>query len=70
VLAMKNELLEDAVAMVRAAGFEPDVARGRHWKVSWTDQRGRTRLIVVAFSPSNRRARVQSRAILRRLLAS
>jgi hypothetical protein len=67
---MKNELLEDALEMVRAAGFEPSVTCNRHWKVGWTDRQGRTRLLVIAFTPSNKRARVQSRAILRRLLAS
>jgi hypothetical protein len=54
---------------LRKAGIEPHVARGKHWKISWIDQRGRVRLLVVAFSPSNQRARAQSRATLRRLLA-
>jgi len=67
---MKHELLDDALTMVRAAGFEPSVERNRHWKVSWTDQRGRVRLLVIAYSPSDWRARVKSRAVLRRLLAS
>jgi hypothetical protein len=67
---MKNELLNEALATIRARGFEPSVARNRHWKVNWTDQHGRTRTLVVARSPSDRRARKQSRALLRRLLAS
>jgi hypothetical protein len=67
---VRNELLEEALATVRAAGFEPSVERNRHWKVRWTDQRGRSQLLVIAFSPSDRRARMQSRAVLRRLLAS
>jgi hypothetical protein len=66
---MKNELLEDALAMLRQAGIEPQVVRNRHWKITWTDDQGHTRLLVVAFSPSDRRARLQSRAMLRRLLA-
>jgi hypothetical protein len=66
---VKNEILEDALTAIRAAGFEPEIARNRHWKVSWTDRRGRTRTLIVSFSPSSFRARVQSRAILRRLLA-
>jgi hypothetical protein len=67
---MKNELLEDALVMLRQAGIEPHVVRSRHWKLSWTDDRGRRRLLVVAFTPSDRRARFRSRATLRRLLAS
>jgi hypothetical protein len=67
---MKNELLEDALTMIRAHGFEPYIVRNRHWKVSWIDQQGRMRLLVVSFSPSDHRARTQSRAVLRRLLAS
>jgi hypothetical protein len=66
----KNELLTEALTMLRQAGFEPCVVRNKHWKVTWTDQRGRTRMLIVAFTPSNRRARVQSRNTLRRLLAS
>jgi hypothetical protein len=67
---MRSELLSDALTMIRARGFEPRVARNRHWKVSWIDRRGRTRLLVIAFSPSDHRARVKSRAVLRRLLTS
>jgi hypothetical protein len=67
---MKNELLDEALAMIRAAGYEPNTARSRHWKISWVDQQGRTRLLVVAYTPSGRKARAQSRATLRRLLAS
>jgi len=65
---MKNEILADALATLRRAGIEPRVIRNRHWKVSWTDQCGRTRLLTISFSPSSRHARVKSRAILRRLL--
>jgi hypothetical protein len=67
---MRNELLEEALSTFRQAGFEPRVVRNRHWKVTWTDQYGRTRMLIVAFTPSNRRARLQSRNTLRRLLAS
>ena len=65
---MKNELLNEALGMIRPAGFTPSVVRNRHWKVSWAFQRGHTRHLVIAFSPSDRRARTQSRAVLRRLL--
>jgi hypothetical protein len=67
---MRNELLEEALVTLRQADFEPRVVRNGHWKISWTDQRGRTRVLVVASSPSDRRARLQSRNTLRRLLAS
>jgi hypothetical protein len=70
VLEMRNELLDEAVEMIRAAGFEPRIVRSRHWKISWIDQQGRTRLLVIAFTPGKRQARTQSRAILRRLLVS
>jgi hypothetical protein len=66
---MKNELLADALVTLRRAGFEPRVVRSRHWKISWVDERGRTRLLVVSFSPGDRPARTRSRATLRRLLA-
>jgi hypothetical protein len=67
---MRNELLDEALATIRAAGFEPNIVRSRHWKIRWVDRQGRTRLLVVAFTPGGRKARMQSRAILRRLLAS
>jgi len=66
---MKNELLADALTMLRQAGIEPRVTRNKHWKLSWVDRNGRTRLLIVAFSPSHYRARAESRATLRRLLA-
>jgi hypothetical protein len=67
---MRNELLTEALATIRAHGFEPNVTRKRHWKVSWTNQQGRTRLLVISFTPRGHRARTQSRAVLRRLLTS
>jgi hypothetical protein len=70
MLAMKHDLLNEAIETIRAYGFNPCVARKRHWKVSWVDQQGRTRLLVISFSPSDYRARMQSRAVLRRLLTS
>jgi hypothetical protein len=67
---MKNKILEDVVAMLHQASIGPRLIRNRHWKLTWTDQHGRTRMLVVAFSPNSRRARTQSRATLRKLLAS
>jgi hypothetical protein len=66
---MKNELLNEALGMIRTAGFRPRVVRNRHWKVSWVDRRGHTGHLVIVFSPRDRRARTQWRAVLRRLLA-
>jgi hypothetical protein len=66
---MRNELLEDALATLRQAGIKPQMVRNRHIKLSWIDQQGRRRCLVVALSPSDHRARRQSRAVLRRLLA-
>ena len=34
--------------MIRACGYRPNVMHGRHWKVSWVNQQGRTRLLVIA----------------------
>jgi hypothetical protein len=34
--------------MIRASGYRPNVMHGRHWKVSWVNQQGRTRLLVIA----------------------
>jgi hypothetical protein len=31
---MKNELLADALIILRQAGIEPRVVRSRHWKIS------------------------------------
>jgi hypothetical protein len=65
---MRNDLLNDAVEMIRAAGFEPHVVYNKHVKVYWADSQGRRHCLVVSVSPSDRRARTQSRAVLRRLL--
>jgi hypothetical protein len=65
---VKNDLLDDAVEMIREAGYEPRVTNGRHHKVRWTDHQDRQHCLVVSVSPSSRRARLQSRAVLRRLL--
>jgi hypothetical protein len=66
---MRHELLEEALTKIRAAGFEPTVVCNRHFKISWTNQHGRRQVLVIAMSPSDHRARLRSRSILRRLLA-
>ena len=50
VLAIKREteLLDEALTMIRACVYRPNVVQGRHWKVSWVNQQGRTRLLVIA----------------------
>jgi hypothetical protein len=66
--AVKNEILRESLKLIRDAGLKPRVDRGRHWKITWVDQHGRQQRLTVSFSPSDRRARRQSRAVLRRLL--
>jgi hypothetical protein len=66
---LRNELVREAIAAVVARGFTPAVRNGgKHFKVSWVAN-GRRRVLVISQSPSNRKARVQSRAVLRRLLS-
>lgn len=63
-----TELVRDAVAMIRDHGFIPTVSNGgKHIKVRWFDQ-GRRYTLVISQSPSDRDARLKSRAVLRRLL--
>jgi hypothetical protein len=66
----KNELLSEALAAIRAAGFKPIVVRNKHLKVSWIDHRSRRRMLIVSFTPSSPHARARNRAMLRRLLVS
>ena len=69
-MSRKNDLLDDAVEQIRAAGFEPIITRGRHYKVQWLDQQGRMQCLVDSFSPSDRRAHLRSKSILRKLLTA
>jgi hypothetical protein len=64
-----QELLDDALGLLRLHGFQPDVQeRGtRHIKVRWIDA-GRRYTLTVSRSPSTSHARQQSLATLRRLL--
>jgi hypothetical protein len=63
-----NDLVRDAVEMLIAHGHSPSVSNGgRHPKIRWVDG-GRRFTLVVSRSPSNHRARANSRAMLRRLL--
>ena len=62
-----NELVADAIDMLTAAGFVPTVGGRKHLIVSWFDH-GRRYTLVVPASPGDRRARLNSRSTLRRLL--
>jgi hypothetical protein len=63
-----EELVRDAEVLLRRHGFAPTVSNGgKHLKISWFDQ-GRRYTLVLSRSPSDRRARLRSRTVLRRLL--
>jgi hypothetical protein len=66
-MSAKNEILDEAISTIRAAGFTPQVTCNGHWKVR-TDQHGRPQRLIVSSSPSDRRAGRKVRAQLRRLL--
>ena len=64
----RNELVREAVAILIAHGHAPAVSNGgKHIKLTWTSA-GRRHVLVVSQSPSDRRARLRSRTILRRLM--
>jgi hypothetical protein len=64
-----EELLADALALLHAHGHTPRISEngGKHIKVRWVDA-GRRYTLVISRSPSDGRARQESRATLRRLL--
>jgi hypothetical protein len=63
-----RELVNDAVALLRDNGFIPTVSNGgRHLRVRWLDH-GRRYTLFIPTSPSDVRARLNSRAVLRRIL--
>jgi hypothetical protein len=61
-------VLNEALAMLRASGIEPEVHSNKHFKLMWRDPRGQKRVLVVSVSCSDRRAIFRVRATLRRLL--
>jgi hypothetical protein len=64
------ELVHDAIILLQDHGFVPTVSNGgKHLKVRWFDQ-GRRYTLVVSQSPSDRHARLNSLATLRRMLRS
>jgi hypothetical protein len=64
-----TELVVDAIEMLTAAGAKPLVrSGGKHVKIIWLDRSGHRCTLVIACTPSDRRARANARAMLRRLL--
>jgi hypothetical protein len=62
-------MVRDALALLAEHGYAADVTNGgKHLKVKWIDQAGHPRLLVVARSPSDRKAHLRSLAVLRRRL--
>jgi hypothetical protein len=49
---MRNDLLDDALEAIRAAGFRPSVVRNKHVKVFWADEQGRRHCLVLSASPA------------------
>jgi hypothetical protein len=65
-----TELVRDAVTLLQAHGFTPTVSNGgKHVRVRWFDQ-GRSYTLFIPASPIDQRARLNSRAVLRRILRS
>jgi hypothetical protein len=61
-------LVRDALALLDQHGLSGEVKSGTHHKITFTNGHGRRCLLVIARSPSSRRAFKQNRAELRRLL--
>jgi hypothetical protein len=67
-MSRADELIHDAVSLLRDRGFVPIVSDGgKHVRVRWFD-RGRRYTLYVPSTPSDYRSRLNSRAVLRRLL--
>jgi hypothetical protein len=64
------ELVADAVNLLEAHGFAPTVSNGgKHTRVRWWDGSRRFTLFIPS-TPSDVRSRLNSRAVLRRILRS
>jgi hypothetical protein len=64
-----SELVADAMEMLIAAGARPQVRNGgKHIKICWLDRHGGRCVLTLPCTPSDRRARANARALLRRLL--
>ena len=65
----RSTLVREAVATLVAHGFVPIVNEaGKHPKICWNDRKGRRCILVISRTPSDHRSRVNSLALLRRLL--
>jgi hypothetical protein len=65
----RSTLVREAVAALVAHGFMPIVNNaGKHPKICWIDRKGRRCILVISRTPSDHRSRVNSLALLRRLL--
>jgi len=63
-----TELVDDAVALLKSRGFTATVSNGgKHMRVRWFDH-GRRFTLYIPASPSDHRARLNSRAVLKRIL--
>jgi hypothetical protein len=63
-----NELVHDAVRLLRDHGFVPTISNGgKHTRLRWADG-GRRFTLYIPSTPSDHRARLNSRAVLRRIL--
>jgi hypothetical protein len=66
--SLANEMVNEAVGILFTHGFTPTVSNGgKHFKVRWFDH-GRRFTLIISRTPSDQRARLRSRTILRRLL--
>jgi hypothetical protein len=63
----RNQLITEALVMIKAAGYEPGVKINRHVKITWV-QGGRLRVLVCSLTPSDWRAIRKVRSDVRRLL--
>jgi hypothetical protein len=70
-MTRSEELIADALALLHAHGFVPSISEngGKHIKIRWNDA-GRRFTLILSRTPSDSRARQQSRATLKRLLRS
>jgi hypothetical protein len=66
-MQLKTKIINEAVASITAAGYEPTVGIGSKHVIKWM-QNGRPRMLVCSVSPSKQGALRHSRAVLRRLL--
>jgi hypothetical protein len=67
-MSRPNPLVLEALNTLAARGLIPSVGtRGKHIKLCWFDH-GRRYVLVISRSPSDHRAQLNSRTVLRRLL--